>query len=89
MEMPFTEEEFKQEVQSKTLFGIISGLLGAPFMLCESEDAFDLNDLRDNQVEELTINYKEKIVPKIKSNPIFKDRFISIFDDALEKCIIK
>lgn len=88
MKLPFTQDELGKEVNDKTLFGIISGLVALPYMTCKSEDAIDFGALNNGEIQTQLEIYWESKLEVMYNNPIFKGRFFAIIDELVEKRII-
>lgn len=86
--MPFTEEEFKNEVLDKTLYGIISAFLDMPMVICDSEKAPDFFSFDESNKDQFMKDYSEFIIKMIDDTPTFKPRLIAIMEDMSDKGFI-
>ena len=86
--MKFTLKQLKEEFYNKNTFGLIMALMLIPIVLINSEDAMDLEDFSEGDIEKKMEEYKESMMKQIQKNPLLKPRFLSLFDEMIESGVI-
>ncbi|XP_064121415.1 uncharacterized protein LOC135225818 isoform X6 [Macrobrachium nipponense] len=85
MPMHFTIEELVEEYRDKNKFGLLFALVIIPMMLTEPEE---VPEMSDTDIETLMNDFRAIALDKLKTNPLFKPRFLSIFDEFMETGLI-
>nr|XP_053635499.1 uncharacterized protein LOC128690800 [Cherax quadricarinatus] len=83
--MPFTLEELRQEYKDKMEYGLISAAMSVPILLGESKDAPDMMNMKEENIAELSEALQEKTQNLVENNPLFRSRFLAIFDELIEQ----
>ncbi|XP_066937093.1 uncharacterized protein [Macrobrachium rosenbergii] len=83
--MHFTIEELMEEFRDKNKYGLIFALVIIPIILTEPEE---VPDMSDTDFEALMNDFREISLEKLKTNPLCKPRFLSIFDELMETGLI-
>ncbi|XP_053635501.2 uncharacterized protein [Cherax quadricarinatus] len=87
--MPFTQEELLQEYKDKMEYGMIFSAMSVPVLLCESKDAPDLINMKEENLAELSETLQEKTQNLLENNPQFRSRFLVIFDELIQQAATK
>ncbi|XP_066990859.1 uncharacterized protein [Macrobrachium rosenbergii] len=85
MPMHFTIEELMEEFRDKNKFGLVFALVIIPLMLTEPEE---VPDMSNTDFETLMNGFRDISLEKLKTNPLCKPRFLSIFDEFMETGLI-
>lgn len=81
-DMPFTQEAFKQEFVDKHLYGFLFAIFIIPLSVCRSDQLpKGLTDSFGKKQENLMLDM-------LDSNPLFRPRFLALFDEMMEDGII-
>ncbi|KAK8725671.1 hypothetical protein OTU49_010682, partial [Cherax quadricarinatus] len=88
MDMPFTDTFIKQEFQRKNVFGALFAMMLVPIVLFEPEDVPDFSSGTDENIDEFMNNFRTKGLEMLDTNPHFKSRYLSIFDELMELGLI-
>ncbi|XP_076066049.1 putative oxidoreductase dhs-27 [Oratosquilla oratoria] len=87
LQLDFTFEDFCEEYERRCLYGITYGLIITMMAMCGSCGGPDFADIKDNNFEEMMKKYEEFLV-SMQEYPDIKERFLSTFDDMIEKGIV-
>ncbi|XP_066937094.1 uncharacterized protein [Macrobrachium rosenbergii] len=85
MPMHFTIEELMEEFRDKHKYGLIFAMAIVPMMLTEPEEVPDMSGA---DFETLMNDFRDISLEKLKTNPLCKPRFLSIFDEFMETGVI-
>lgn len=85
---PFTQAELVQEFKDKNVYGGIYAMVLLPFLIVESEDALDMSDKTDDDLDDMMEESKMKVRELIDKNPLMRPRFLSVFDDLIDSEVI-
>ncbi|CAL4073280.1 unnamed protein product [Meganyctiphanes norvegica] len=85
--IPFTKVELLQEFRKRNIFGLLMGMNIACSIVSEGSD---LMSDADNTLEphSFVTDWREKQLYLLEANPLVKPRFLAIFDEMVENCII-
>ncbi|XP_066937084.1 uncharacterized protein [Macrobrachium rosenbergii] len=85
MPMYFDKEELVKEFRSKNKLGLLFSMGIIPALLAEPEEA---PEFIDQDIEKFMLEMKRVAFSLLKTNPLCKPRFLSIFDEFLESGLI-
>ncbi|XP_047480807.1 uncharacterized protein LOC125033385 [Penaeus chinensis] len=81
-DMPFSREAFKQEFVDKHLYGFLFAIFIIPLSVCRNDQLpKGLTDSFGKKQENLMLDM-------LDSNPLFRPRFLALFDEMMEDGII-
>lgn len=81
-DMPFTRAAFKQEFIDKHMYGFLFAIFIIPLSVCNSDQLpKGLTDSFGKKQENLMLEM-------LDSNPLFKPRFLALFDEMMEDGIV-
>ncbi|XP_069958691.1 uncharacterized protein [Cherax quadricarinatus] len=84
-DIPFSPEELCQEYKDKIIFGILSSVMLVTVMLSESDDAIDIINAKEDDMQNLGQQLHDNMLIKLENNPLFRSRFLAIFDELVER----
>ena len=86
--VPFTQKQLLKDFKAKNLIGAIMAMLFVPVVLFETEDAVDSSKNSYEDIGEMLQEVRKKSMTMIDTNPLVKERFLSVFDEMIEEGII-
>ncbi|XP_068229657.1 uncharacterized protein [Palaemon carinicauda] len=83
--MYFTQEELVQEFRDKNKYGLLFASLILPNSLVEPDE---VPEMTDKDVFTMVEEFRAMALDKMNTNPSFKPRFLSVFDELMETGLI-
>ncbi|XP_042218372.1 uncharacterized protein LOC121863698 [Homarus americanus] len=81
----FTLPELHQEYKNKQEYGVIFGLFTVGVMLAEGNDIPDMDEFKEVEIPKLMEVLRQRTHELIESNPLFRSRFLAVFDEMNEE----
>ena len=79
--MKFTLPMLRKEFSARNIFGLVMATTLIPMILIDSEDVPDMQDLKEENMEEAMAEQKEKVMNLVQKNPLLTSRFLCMFDE--------
>lgn len=84
---PFTFDEILREYRRKHEYGLIFAVMIGFIIVAPREEIPDFHDMKEEDIPKLIEEMKQKSMEMIKTNPLFKSRFLATFDYMSDKGI--
>ncbi|XP_064077472.1 uncharacterized protein LOC135195038 [Macrobrachium nipponense] len=84
---PFTFDEILGEYRRKHEYGLIFAVMIVFIIVAPREEIPDFHDMQEEDIPKVVEEMKEKSIKMIKTNPLFKSRFLATFDYMSDKGI--
>ncbi|XP_076066642.1 putative oxidoreductase dhs-27 [Oratosquilla oratoria] len=84
LQLDFTLEDLSKDYERRCLYGITVSLFMTSMISCGLFGGPNLGEIKDDCIDEMMKKYEESLV-ELQEQPDVKERFLSIFDDMIEK----
>ncbi|XP_071533011.1 uncharacterized kinase-like protein D1044.1 [Panulirus ornatus] len=83
--VPFTLEDLRLEFRRHMIYGCVTRIILTPYVLGEEEDAPEVEDVTENDLEEVAKARMRTIVSMgQREGSFFKTKLLDVFDDMIE-----